>query len=132
MTTTEIEEIRKLLNDLQLICDDSRIPKGMTNKIMKVQRAIKAKLDEIEPVDGDEEYTIALKWSVGDVQSVCPGLDDAQAAEVLDFVDRNHDATLGVNWDTLTAAADELFPDRDDDEDEEGDDDEEEEDDDES
>jgi hypothetical protein len=52
---------------------------------------------------------IALIWSVEDVQQVRPDLTAEQAWEVLQEVDRQHDATLGVNWDALTCIADDLF-----------------------
>src|SRR5262245_5592335 len=52
---------------------------------------------------------IAIVWSVEDVLSVRPGLSEQQAAEVLQEVLHNHDATRGVTWDTLEATADALF-----------------------
>jgi hypothetical protein len=52
---------------------------------------------------------IALGWSVEDVQQVRPDLSDEQAWQVLQRVERKHDATLGVTWDTLEWAAEDLF-----------------------
>jgi hypothetical protein len=52
---------------------------------------------------------IALIWSIEDVQTVRPDLTDEQAWEVLQQVKNDHDATLGVTWDTLEWAAKDLF-----------------------
>ncbi len=52
---------------------------------------------------------IALIWTVEDVQQVRPDLTDEQAWEVLQKVDRRHDAELGVNWLTLEITAEGLF-----------------------
>jgi hypothetical protein len=57
-----------------------------------------------------ERRQIAVIWSVEDVQQVRPDLTDDQAWEVLQQVDRKHDAELGINWLTLECFADELFP----------------------
>lgn len=54
---------------------------------------------------------IALIWSMEDVQEIRPELSDEQACEVLDRVERKHDATLGVTWDTLEWTAEDLFGD---------------------
>ena len=52
---------------------------------------------------------IALGWSIEDVQQVRPDLTDKQARQVLEEVERKHDATIGITWDTLEIAAEELF-----------------------
>lgn len=56
-----------------------------------------------------ERQQIALIWSIEDVLEVRPDLSDDQAWEVLKIVDRRHDATCGVTWDTLAYIAAELF-----------------------
>jgi hypothetical protein len=56
-----------------------------------------------------ERKQIALIWSVEDLQAVRPDLDDEQAWAVLQEVEHRHDASIGVTWDTLEYAADELF-----------------------
>lgn len=53
---------------------------------------------------------IAFGWCVADVKTVRPDLTKEQAGEVLRKVAREHDATLGVTWETLDNAARELFP----------------------
>ena len=48
--------------------------------------------------------------NIEDVQSVRPDLTDEQASLVLRHLEKNHDATIGINWDTIEAVADYLFP----------------------
>ncbi len=53
--------------------------------------------------------TITLVWSIDDVQMVREDLNDEQAFKVLLYVERNHDASRGVNWDVIEWAAAHLF-----------------------
>lgn len=53
---------------------------------------------------------IAIIWHIEDVQSVRPDLTDEQASNILLHMKKNHDATLGINWDTIESTADFLFP----------------------
>lgn len=57
-----------------------------------------------------ERKQIADVWGTGDVQSVRPDLTDDQAWEVLQKVERNHDANFGINWEVLECQADALYP----------------------
>lgn len=74
-------------------------------------------IPEKEEIDIDihemlaENRQIALIWSVEDVQQLRPDLNDDQAWEVLQHVDRYKDADLGITWLTLEMAADQLFGD---------------------
>ena len=54
---------------------------------------------------------IAIVWSVEDVLEIRPDLSREQAAEVLEHVSQDHDAGIGINWQTLEYVADELFGD---------------------
>ena len=56
-----------------------------------------------------ERRQIAAIWSIEDVQEVRPDLTDEQAWEVLQEVERQLDATLGVTWETLEWVAQHLF-----------------------
>lgn len=49
-------------------------------------------------------------WSASDIQNVRPDLTPEQARQVLDAVERHHDANIGVTWYVLQIHADELFP----------------------
>lgn len=53
---------------------------------------------------------ISVKWHFTDVLSVRPKLTDNQAMIVLGEVEHNHDANVGVNWETIEVVADSLFP----------------------
>ena len=52
---------------------------------------------------------IASWWSIKDIQSERPDLNDDQAREVLLLVDRRHDASIGINWDFIRDIADMEF-----------------------
>ena len=54
--------------------------------------------------------TIEIVWSTEDVQEVRPDLDAGQAFEVLMLAKRQHDASVGINWEVLEEWADYLFP----------------------
>lgn|ERR1035437_9161948 len=63
---------------------------------------------EVDPKELPDQ--ISLVWTVSDVKCVRPDLSREECREVLAVVERMHDATLGVTWDTLEDAAEELFP----------------------
>ena len=58
----------------------------------------------------NETNSIAIIWEIDDVKSVRPDLTNDECMEVLGYIDRKHDATLGVSWDTLRWHCDYLFP----------------------
>lgn len=45
--------------------------------------------------------TIELSWHIDDVKSLDDSLTDEQARQILQMVKHNHDASIGVNWETL-------------------------------
>lgn len=47
-------------------------------------------------------------WHIEDVQSLDESLTDEQCIQVLEIVAETHDANLGVNWDVIQCAIDEL------------------------
>lgn len=53
---------------------------------------------------------IEIEWHKDDVQEQRPDLTDEQAGDVLDYMDRKHDPCVGINWETIDAVAEELFP----------------------
>ena len=65
-------------------------------------------------IDLDKELArqgeIAIIWGIEDVSVLRPDLDAYQAWEVLKTVRDEHDASIGINWDTLQYYADKLFP----------------------
>jgi hypothetical protein len=58
-----------------------------------------------------EHHQIAAIWGIEDVKSIRPDLSDEQAWEVLQTVDHDKDAELGITWFTLEMAAKDLFGD---------------------
>jgi hypothetical protein len=52
---------------------------------------------------------IAIVWSTHDVQEVRPDLTDDQAWEVLQQVEHQQDASIGITWLTLKCVAEDLF-----------------------
>jgi hypothetical protein len=63
-----------------------------------------------ETLQDDITEEIAITWHVEDVQGVRSDLTDQQASDVLIHMKKNHDATVGINWDTIEIVADILFP----------------------
>lgn len=53
---------------------------------------------------------IAIKWHIEDVQGMegYEDLKDDEARQVLYLAQRNHDATIGINWDVLEIWADQV------------------------
>lgn len=57
-----------------------------------------------------EHGFIALLWGVDDVKALRDDLTEEQAWDVLNAIENNFDASVGVNWDTLHAELDHQFP----------------------
>lgn len=53
---------------------------------------------------------IAIYWHVDDVKIINDNLNDEQCMAVLQYCKKNHDANCGINWDTISYAIDDLFP----------------------
>ena len=68
-----------------------------------------------ERIDDRERYDpktqIMVIWDIHDVKGLSGygGLTDKQAMDVLMSAKRCHDASVGINWDTLEAAAEMLY-----------------------
>lgn len=57
-----------------------------------------------------QDDEIAIIWCVDDVLEECKWLNREQAREVLHYLDNKHDATIGINWDTISHWAEWLYP----------------------
>ena len=57
-----------------------------------------------------ERSKIAIIWSVGDVQEIRKDLSRDDCMNVLMAAERQHDATIGINWEVLLARANTMFP----------------------
>lgn len=58
----------------------------------------------------EKTKTVAVEWCAADVQMERPDLDDDQAFHVLETAYFEHDANIGINWETLNYWADYLYP----------------------
>lgn len=76
----------------------------------------KQSLKEIQAASRDVEdrakkpFVLTVEWHIEDVLSNSPHLTEEQAEQVLRCIDKNNDATVGVNWDVIDATVDLLFP----------------------
>ena len=62
--------------------------------------------------DTEDETGISIRWTIDDVRTQCSALDDDEAMEVLSYIERHHDATIGVNWDVIDSAIEHLYPEK--------------------
>ena len=118
-----VDELRHILRELLTAAGDlDAALDGATDefdaeraKLTPALRAAQAVLDSGTAIDLHEllanRRQIAAIWCIEDVQEVRPDLSDDQAWEVLRKVERRHDATIGLTWDTLEMTAKDLFGD---------------------
>lgn len=57
----------------------------------------------------DPATQIAIVWSIDDVLEMRKDLTEEQAMQVLQMVDKHHDASIGVCWETIESWAADLF-----------------------
>jgi len=57
-----------------------------------------------------QDDQIAIVWSVEDVMQECDWLTKEQALEVLHALAHRHDATIGINWDTIYYTGVHMYP----------------------
>jgi hypothetical protein len=51
---------------------------------------------------------LASFWSIEDVKEIAPDLSDDECRDVLERVESNHDAEIGINWDVLRFHAEQV------------------------
>jgi hypothetical protein len=56
-----------------------------------------------------EQRQLAIVWSIEDVLEIRPDLNEEQTWHVLQMIDKNHDANIGMNWEVIAATAEALF-----------------------
>ncbi len=56
--------------------------------------------------------TISISWSVEDVRETAKDLTDWECKRVLQLLKSEHDATIGINWNTIEAWADHVREER--------------------
>ena len=52
--------------------------------------------------------TLYVEWCIDDVLQQDSTLTREQAIEVLELLDNKHDATIGINWDVIDCAIEEV------------------------
>ena len=57
-----------------------------------------------------KEFIIQVSWSTDDVLSQRDDLTFEQAVKVLEALESNHDASVGINWDVINDTAEIMFP----------------------
>ena len=57
-----------------------------------------------------DDNQIALHWTTEDVMHQCNWLTKKQAQDVLYTCLRNHDASIGLNWDVIECVAEMNYP----------------------
>ena len=76
----------------------------------RIQTADLVGINGLRLINGRREMTeISITWSIDDVLSVRPNLSKEQASSVLMHLKKHHDATVGINWDVIEAACDDMF-----------------------
>jgi hypothetical protein len=80
---------------------------GMTEAVVKATGASAEKVKDALIQFWADKAVVA--WDVEDVHGECPDLTDEQAVIVLNHVEDNHDADKGINWNTISSAANYLF-----------------------
>jgi SpoVK/Ycf46/Vps4 family AAA+-type ATPase len=109
MKMTTVENVKKFISELESILYFLQADDAVWNEFdAMTERYLGNKIHEILQDDITEE--IAIVWHIEDVQSIRSDLTDQQASEVLIHLKKNHDATVGINWDTIETVADILFP----------------------
>ena len=56
--------------------------------------------------------TISITWTIADVKSLDESLTDDECRQVLAIAEKNHDASIGINWDVLETYIDEVAGER--------------------
>lgn len=54
--------------------------------------------------------SIAIIWQIDDVEMQRPDLNAEQCREVLERLERRHDANIGISWDVIDCVADHCYP----------------------
>lgn len=100
---------KKYITELESILHSLHIDDAVWNEFDAItERYLGNKIHEILQDNITEEITIV--WHIEDVQSIRSDLTDKQASKVLIYAQKNHDATVGINWDSLEVIADDLYP----------------------
>ena len=62
---------------------------------------MRMRIEELEKKLAHYEDNCTIVWMAEDVLTLDETLNEEQVAEVLYMMKQKHDATLGINWDTI-------------------------------
>ncbi|HEX4045633.1 MAG TPA: hypothetical protein VHZ76_08210 [Gammaproteobacteria bacterium] len=109
MKMISVENARNFVKELENIFSSLHVDDAIWNEFGTITDLyFGSNLRETLQDDITEE--IAITWHIEDVQGIRSDLTDQQASDVLIHLKKNHDATVGINWDTVEIVADILFP----------------------
>src|SRR6266516_1163426 len=104
MKMISISNIKKFISDLEDVFYSFHVDDAVWNEFNTITELyLGNKIHEVLQDDITEE--IAIVWHIEDVQNIRPDLTDKQAGDVLVYSQKNHDATVGINWNSLEAIA---------------------------
>lgn len=63
---------------------------------------VKEAIEHLKAKDPEETICMVI-WLKEDVQSQGEGVSDEEAVNILDAMENDHDASLGITWDTIEA-----------------------------
>lgn len=102
-TIQRLQENEKALDELinnesLTIGDVLQGVEAVSQELMSMRMALESELST----------SIFSQWTIEDVKSLDEDLTDAECMEVLEIVQDQHDAEVGINWDTIQYHIDEL------------------------
>ena len=66
--------------------------------------------DLVEIKQKEEDFSVSFVWHIDDVLEQNPHLSKKQAKDVLLNCKKNHDATIGMNWEVINQTVEFLYP----------------------
>lgn len=66
--------------------------------------------DLVEIKQKEEDFSVFFVWHIDDVLDAHPHLSKEQAKDVLLNCKKNHDATIGMNWEVINQTVEFLYP----------------------
>lgn len=95
---------------MEIACLLDEPSKITTHDLMRIQDLVTKLENEVNKM----KYEISITWNQDDVLYVAEQmgltLTNEQIMEVLDYVESNHDANLGISWDTIGWAIETVLP----------------------
>jgi len=102
-------EILETQNDSIMLSPVTK--KGVSGSFIKIP---KENIEELAKILLKELGYLPTLWGIDDVKDQAEErgfeITDEQAWEVLERMDRRHDASIGITWDTIDAELDDLDP----------------------